>query len=74
MLASLSLLKLRGRHEKVPVISMVLNIFILLKERLHDFLLYEEKERGIKITGTSPCAVAVFLLHCSGSLVLLSRR
>lgn len=52
MLASLPLLKLHGRHEKVPVISMVLNIFILLKERLHDFLLYEEKERVIKITGT----------------------
>lgn len=74
MLSSLPFLKLRGRHEKVTVNSMVLNIFILLKEWLRDFLLYEEKERSTKITAASQFAMPVFPLHCSGSLVLLSRH
>lgn len=45
MLSSLPVLKLHGRNEKVAVISMVLNIFILPEEWLHGFLLYEGKER-----------------------------
>jgi len=41
MLSSLPFLKLHGKHKKL--FPWFLNIFILLKERLHDFLLYEEK-------------------------------
>ena len=68
MLASLPFLKLHGRHEKVTVISMVLNRCILLEEWLHDFLLYEEKEVGIQITDTSQYALPVFPLHCLAAL------